>query len=287
MAVFPQTVHTWMFGDLPMEQITEYLLFAGAEGVDLSISLTGRNSPEELMGKDFRALFADAGLSVLTATPLFFSQEADLSSADPAIRESAVSFAKMAVDTTAFYGCGKMLISPSWVSVTHKLEKPYAEHWKLAVESTQQVAEYAAEKKVVLMVEPINRYRVSLIHTVDEGLRFIRDAGMGNLALVTDIFHMHMEEADGVVNALYAAAPKLECVHIGDSTRKCPGFGVTDWAEILRALRSVGFSGPLSYEPVELYFSEQQVAQDKAYAQAFAGRLKYGISYLKMLMETL
>ena len=287
MLKYPQTVHTWMFGDMPMPRIIDHLRYAGAGGVDLSMPLDGPYSPDSLMRDDYRPLLEDAGLPVLSATPLYFSPETDLSGADPGIRKTAVAFTKRAVDAAAFYGCDRMLVSPSWVSNTHKLDKPYAEHWKYAVESVSEAADYAAAKGVVLMIEPINRYRVSLVHTVDEGLRFIRDAGLDNLALVTDIFHMHMEESGGVINALYDAAPKLKCVHIGDSTRKSPGYGVTDWAGILLALRNAGFEGPLAYETAELYFSEGRVAEDGADASVFALRLKNGIAYLNTLMDRL
>lgn len=287
MLNYPQTVHTWLFGGMPMPQMIEYLRFAGADGVDLSMPLEGPYSPDALMDADYRPLLGQAGLPVLSATPLYFSPETDLSAADPAVRESAVAFTKKAVDAAAFYGCDRMLVSPSWVSNTHQLVKPYATHWRYALESVGEAARYAAGKGLTLMIEPINRYRVSLVHTVDEGLRFIREAGMDNLALVTDIFHMHMEEPAGVINALYEAAPKLRCVHIGDSTRRNPGYGVTDWAAILMALSRIGFDGPLAYETAELYFSERQVAEDEACAQAFALKLKNGIAYLNALMGRL
>jgi D-psicose/D-tagatose/L-ribulose 3-epimerase len=282
---FPQTVHTWMFGETPFSKILEYLRDAGADGLDLSIYEAGPYAADHLLDAGYERLIAAAGMKVFSTTPLYFSPDADLSSADPARRRKALLFTKKAVDVTARYGCDRMLVSPSWVSGTHGLVAPYAEHWKYALEAVSEAAEYAAGKRVDLLIEPINRYRVSLVHTVDEALRFIEDAGLGNLHIVADIFHMHMEEADGVVNALHAAAPHLKCVHIGDSTRRCPGYGVTDWRAILSALARTAYDGPLAYEPVYLYFDEKRVAGDAACAREFTLRLKNGMACLRGLMD--
>ena len=180
-----------------------------------------------------------------------------------------------------------MLVSPSWVSVLQKLEQPYETHWRHAVEAVREIAPHAARRGVTLLVEPINRDRVSLVHTVREGLRFIGDVEEDNVALVADIFHMNIEESRGVVNALHEAAPKLQCVHIGENTRQCPGYGAADWGQIMSALRQTGYAGPLSYEPAELYFDAGQVARDETCARAFATRLKHGIAYLNALMDGL
>jgi sugar phosphate isomerase/epimerase len=282
-----QTVHSLLFGDMPFADILRRIKSTGADGIDLAIYNNGIHSAERLMenAEENARLLNELGLKVLSSTPLFFSKDVDLASSDAGERRSAVRFAKHAADVSARYGSDRMLIAPSWVSVTHSLDEPYEVHWNYALEAVRDVAAYAEGIGVSLLIEPINRYRVSLVHTVAEALRFARETGAVNVHIVLDVFHMHMEEADGVVNAIYAAGDQLKCLHIGDNTRHPPGFGAFDWHSVLAALAAVHFDGPLAYETVYLYFNETRVAADEAYADKFTEKLRRGISYLSGLME--
>jgi D-psicose/D-tagatose/L-ribulose 3-epimerase len=282
-----QNIHTWLFGDMPFADILRRIKSTGADGIDLSIHKDGIYSAERLLedADENVRLLDESGLRVLSSTPLFFSKDIDLSSSDAEERRSAVCFAKRAADVSARYGSDRMLIAPSWVSVMHSLDKPYETHWNYALDTVRDVAAYAEGIGVSLLIEPINRYRVSLVHTAEEALRFAGETGAGNVHVVLDVFHMHMEEADGVVNAIHAVGDRLKCLHIGDNTRRPPGFGVFDWRAVLAALAAVHFDGPLSYETVYLYFSEKRVAADEAYADEFTEKLRRGISHLSGLME--
>ncbi|MCL1838340.1 MAG: sugar phosphate isomerase/epimerase [Propionibacteriaceae bacterium] len=283
--IWPQIVHTWMYGGMQLERIAQSLAASGADGADLSIDLRGEKSPQGLLRQNIRGIFALEGLQVYAASALCSDHDIDPSSNNSEVREKALTFLLRALDVTAHAGCDRMLVSPSWVSVSHQFHTSRDEDAKRAADTIAQAATYAATLGITVMIEPINRYRVALVHTVAEALA-MRDAiGLPNVAIVPDTYHMQVEELCSLPEALRSAGEHLACLHIGDSGRSVPGMGQVDWVEILACLDEIGFTGPLSYEPIELYFDASKVSSDRDYAEAFERRIASGVSYLRGLMS--
>lgn len=278
-----QVVHGWMFGAMPMEKIAETLRRIGADGMDLSI-LEGQT--ESMLKTDVKGILANEGLTIPVATAQYVAM--DLSHCDEAKRQAAIDHTKRCIDVTAAAGCDRMLVAPSAViSRPQTYFTTRQEDFARSADSIRQAAEYAKACGVMLLIEPINRYRVSLIRTVGEGLELVEAVGMPNVHLVPDVWHMHMEEDEGVCAGILQAGTHLKCLHIGDNTRKAPGHGYMDWRAILQALYQIGFDGPLSYEPVFLGYNGGLVGKDEAYTELFAEHLRVGISYLHGIMEAL
>lgn len=153
----------------------------------------------------------------------------------------------------------------------------------MAIESLYEIGVYAQRYGVKLMIEPINRYRVALVHTVKEALSMVEEIGLENIGVVPDVFHMCMEEVSGVSDTIRVAGKKLLCLHVGSATRNVPGKDNLDWKPILQALSDIQYQGVLSYEPVRLYFEERQVEESSSYRNAFLNDLKDGKDYLERL----
>lgn len=283
-----QIVHAWMYGKRPYTQVFESISRAGASGVDLTVH-TGAAAPSsaEILKEDLQALAGNFGLTIPAVTAGYVSPDLDLSNPDPKLRQVAIDFSKGAIDVTAHVGADRMLVSPSWVSETHTYYRSYEEDWKQAVESVRICGEYASQCGVMLLIEPINRYRTGLVRTVAEGLRMVELVALENVHLVPDTFHMNMEEELGIPRALLACGKHVKCLHIGDTTRRCPGFGMMDWRSIIGALQDIGFDGPLSYEPVSNDYSTARVSADDEAMLYFENQLKHGIAYLNNIMEAL
>ncbi len=100
---------------------------------------------------------------------------------------------------------------------------------------------------VGVVLEPISRFELDTLNTVEEAVAFIREVGHPRLGLVADTFHMHVEEAS-IDASLRRAAPYLRHVHVADSNRRPPGGGHLDFGAILRVLEEIGYEGYLSGE---------------------------------------
>jgi len=109
------------------------------------------------------------------------------------------------------------------------------------------LGDYAGERGVILLVEPINRYETNVINTVEQGLELIGQIGLGNLKLLPDTFHMNIEERS-LEDSLRLAGDKLGYLHLADSNRFAPGMGHLDFKGVLSALREIAYQGPLGVE---------------------------------------
>ena len=78
------------------------------------------------------------------------------------------------------------------------------------------------------------------------GRRHRREVGP-EIGVMADFFHMNIEEAD-IPASIRAAAPRLVYVHVADSNRLQPGRGHLDFRPGFRALKEIGYDGPLAIE---------------------------------------
>ena len=64
---------------------------------------------------------------------------------------------------------------------------------------------------------------------------------------MADFYHMGIEEADTAAS-IRATAPHLVYVHVADSNRLQLGRGHLDFRPGFRALKAIGYDGPLAIE---------------------------------------
>ena len=105
----------------------------------------------------------------------------------------------------------------------------------------------AADARVTLLLEPLNRYECDWLNTTVDALALIEQIGAANLKYLADTFHMNIEEAD-VAASLRSSRGALGYVHLADTNRQGPGRGHLPVREILRALADVNYDGWLSLE---------------------------------------
>jgi len=105
----------------------------------------------------------------------------------------------------------------------------------------------AASMGVQLIIEPINRYEINFVNTLEEGAELIAAVGRDGLGLMPDVFHMNIEERS-IAGALEQAGPLISYVHLADSNRLAPGQGHIDFPAVFAALRTIGYDGWASVE---------------------------------------
>lgn len=117
----------------------------------------------------------------------------------------------------------------------------------LLVESLRECCRYAESTGAKLVLEPINRYEVQLLNTVEEALGVIEEVGSDALGVLLDTFHANIEESR-VEESVRLAGERLFHVHVADSNRRYPGAGHFDFLALLETLESIGYDGFLSAE---------------------------------------
>lgn len=114
-------------------------------------------------------------------------------------------------------------------------------------EALEDLGRHAKQYNVPLLFEPLNRYETNLINSIDDGLALIQSLGNSNVKLLTDLYHMNIEEAD-LAGSLKAGGKAIGHVHFADSNRRPMGLGHTDMTRITGALREIGYDGYVSAE---------------------------------------
>jgi len=134
-------------------------------------------------------------------------------------------------------------------------------------EALEELAPRAQAHGVPLLFEPLNRFESNVLNRVDESVAFLKALQTQNTKLLCDLFHMNIEEAN-IEDALRLAGPRLGHIHFVDSNRHAVGFGHTDVAPIVQALRQIGYAGYLSAEVLPMPDSDAAAAQSiKAFRQ--------------------
>lgn len=175
----------------------------------------------------------------------------DLSNFDERIRMSTMRYLTECLETAERLGC-HMLAGPLYAGggKRHRLSPGETEReWELAVVGLRQLATRACDYGVRLAIEPINRYRTSVVNTTEQGLQLVQDIGEKNVGIHFDTFHAGIEENDligALENILKAKA--LYHFHACANNRGAPGQGILPWDKIFDTLKKYGYSGHITME---------------------------------------
>jgi len=110
-----------------------------------------------------------------------------------------------------------------------------------------RLAEYAVQRNVKIVLEPMSHFRTHLVNTAVQLMRLIDLADHPNLYALFDTYHLITEERDYAA-ALRTLAPRLWCVHACENDRGAPGGGLVPWDDVFDTLHEIGFNGPLTME---------------------------------------
>ena len=180
-----------------------------------------------------------------------------LTHADPAIRSQAREFIRAIIDV------GGEFKAPAIIgSMQGKAEGDVSRDQALTwlAEALTDLGAHAAQYGVPLLYEPLNRYETNLLNRQLDAAQFLEARQVGNVKLLCDLFHMNIEEVSNAAT-LRACGRHVGHVHFADSNRQAIGFGHTDAASVVAALKDIGFAGYLSGEILPLPDSEAAAAQ--------------------------
>lgn len=195
--------------------------------------------------KTVRTELDNHGLKCTTVTVV--NPEVSPISPDASIRSAAIDRLKWAIDCNAALGSETMLgpfHSPLGVFTG---EGPTADEKKRAAEVLRKAAEYAAQTKLMLAIEYLNRFECYFLTTAVDAVALVKSVDHPNFRTMYDTFHANIEEVRPST-AIRTIAPVLAHVHISENHRGTPGTGQVNWFESFRSLREVGYDGWLTIE---------------------------------------
>lgn len=178
-----------------------------------------------------------------------FGPTRDLTNEDPAIHQNCFSYIEQCFDICEAVGA-RFLAGPMYSAVGKARQIPADQRkkeWDLAVGNLQKVCESAGKRGLSIALEALNRFETDLINTSDDLMRLIGDINHPAARVLTDSFHMTIEEKN-LAQAIRTVGDKLIHVQVSENHRGIPGTGQTRWEDLKAGLEAVGYNGIVSIE---------------------------------------
>ncbi len=181
----------------------------------------------------------------------FLTKGRDISNFDEEIRKNTFEYFEQCFKFANEIGA-KILCGPLYAGggKAHFLsDDDKAKEWGYAVNGLRQVASLAKKHGVSLAIEPIHRYRTSVVNNIEQTIKLTQDIGCDNVGIHFDTYHANIEEED-VLSALETALKtgKLLHFHACANNRGPAGEGHLPWAKIFALLKEYNYSGQINQE---------------------------------------
>lgn len=111
-----------------------------------------------------------------------------------------------------------------------------------------ELAEYASDYGIDLVIEPLNRYSTPICTSSEDAKYIVNQLNHENVGIMLDTFHMNIEE-DSIYETIVVTSSLLRHIHVSDNNRKMPGFAHIDFDEVVRALKKIKYSKFITFEP--------------------------------------
>ncbi len=168
--------------------------------------------------------------------------EANPISDSPAVRQAAVDRLKKVIECCQAAGVEK-LCGPFHSAIGQfSGAGPTADEWKWGKETLHQVADFAREANVTLVLEYLNRFESYLLNCAADTARFVKEINHSHVRMMYDTFHANIEEKS-VAGAIKVCAPVMVHVNISENDRSTPGEGHVDWDTTFKTLKDVAYDG--------------------------------------------
>jgi D-psicose/D-tagatose/L-ribulose 3-epimerase len=214
---------------------------AGYDGVELPIFSADANH-YKVVGK----ALADQGLRS-TAVTVIPDEAHNPSSAEAAHRAGAVDYLKSIIDSCHAAGT-EILMGPYHQPLgCFSGNSPTTDEWQRAAEVHREVADYAQQAGVKLVIEWLNRFECYFITTMAQGAEYAALVNHPNFTTMFDTFHANIEEKDPAAT-LRKYIKSVGHVHISENDRGTPGTGHAAIRESIQVLKEEGYTGWLTIE---------------------------------------
>lgn len=189
----------------------------------------------------------EAGLELVVGPGGVWPMECDISLPEPDCRRAGLEWHKRALDVCG--ACGAIAYAGATYGHPGRSEyrPPCPDQRRRVAEGLHELAEYAADRNVRLLIEPMSHFRTHLANTPRQINELRRLADHPNLYSLLDTFHVTTEVAD-FAEAIAELMPHLFLLHACDSNRGAPGTALLPWDAIVGALIEHGWDGYIGFE---------------------------------------
>jgi len=213
----------------------------GYDGIELALKTPDQVKPEQI-----KKLLSENGLGcpVISTGQVFAGLGLCFTATDPSERAEVIRVFKGMIELAAELGA---MVNIGRVRGFVGDGESIGDAEARFIEVARELAAYAEPKDVKLILEPVNRYEINFINSIEQGAALMKKVGAPNMALMPDLFHMNIEDRS-LGGVLEQYAEHVAYVHFADSNRLAPGQGHTDFQDVFDALERFGYDGWISVE---------------------------------------
>jgi sugar phosphate isomerase/epimerase len=207
------------------------------------------------LGSEFLAATADSILKELEGTGIAISAitgSIKLLDTDPKVRSEAVELDRQRLKMARELGASGVIevptFGPNHFQDLSPLMTPPEIEDRLLIAGLKELAPAVRSSGVNILIEPLTKKETHYMNLQSHGARIIQAVGAPGFRLLSDFYHMQMEEKD--IAAMLAEYGKYTgYVHLADGVKRTePGSLPFDYRPGFRALKNWGFSGWLTVE---------------------------------------
>lgn len=231
------SIHNWMRAE-SIEKTVERIARLGYEKIEI------QGAPEMYDTKVVKRLLDAHDIKCWGSVTLML-EDRNLLAKDIKQRAKSVQYVKDTVRMVKELDGQMVSVVPSTVGKIIPDGRPEDE-WRWAVESMQEIYEYAESLQIKIGIEPINRFETYFVNRGDQAM-VLAEATGPNCGVCLDVFHMNIEEGN-MYAAIKRAKDKLVGFHVADNNRMAPGMGTFDWKKIISTLKEIDYNQVLSVE---------------------------------------
>lgn len=234
--------------------------------------------------KETRKHAESLGLQLSLSPGNIWPFECDLNADTSEERQLGLAWHKKWVDAAAEVGAvaytGALYGHPGTVKRRRLLQ----EEIQWTADGLHALADYAAERKVKIVLETMSRFRTHLVNNAQQAMNLLKAADHPNLYVVLDTYHLMTETRD-FYKEIQTVGDRLWYLHACGSDRGVPGNDLVPWQDVFRGLKDIGFEGVMLFETyntqIPNFALSRGIFQDLCPdGEAF---IKQGLEFLKEL----
>jgi sugar phosphate isomerase/epimerase len=207
------------------------------------------------LGREFLDRSVESILSGLKGTGIVVSAivgSIQLLDPDPTVRAKAVQLDRKRLEMARALGAVAVIEVPAFgpcrFPETAGTPGPHAAEDRLLIDAIRQLAPDVQRTGVKILLEPLSKKETHYMNLQGHGARIIEQSGGQCARLLSDFYHMQMEEQD-IGDALTRFGKYTGYVHMADGVKRTePGSLPFDYRPGFKALKKAGYCGWLTVE---------------------------------------
>jgi len=246
-----------------LDRIFPYAKSVGYDAVEIAPFTIARNVTEISAGERsrIRDSAVRAGVAVAGLHWVLVQTEGmSLTSPNAETRRRTARYFVELVNCCADLGGTRLIVgSPKQRNLEASVTLEQASDW--AFEVFRDSVQAAAERSVVICIEPLAPNETNFLNSAAEAVQFAERFASPAMSVILDVKAMSAESKP-IPEIIRGHAGKFEYFHANDSNLRGPGFGSVDFFPIAAALRDARYDGTVSVEVFKFDEGPERIAKE-------------------------